>query len=52
MNVEKREKIIVDWIKNYCDKTSFEPKALVIGISGGIDSSVVSTLCALLVKKQ
>ena len=45
MNVEKREKIIVDWINNYCDSTSFEPKSLVIGISGGIDSSVVSTLC-------
>ena len=47
MNVEKREKIIVDWINNYCDETSFEPKSLVVGISGGIDSSVVSTLCAL-----
>jgi NAD+ synthase len=47
MNVEKREKIIVDWINDYCDKASFEPKSLVVGISGGIDSSVVSTLCAL-----
>jgi NAD+ synthase len=47
MNVEKRAKIIIDWINNYCDKTSYQPKALVIGISGGIDSSVVSTLCAL-----
>ena len=47
MNVEKREKIIVDWINDYCDKTSFELKSLVVGISGGIDSSVVSTLCAL-----
>ena len=47
MNVEKREKIIVDWINNYCDNTSFDPKSLIIGISGGIDSSVVSTICAL-----
>ena len=47
MNVEKRAKIIIDWINNYCDKTSFKPKSLVVGISGGIDSSVVSTLCAL-----
>ena len=47
MNVEKRKKIIVDWINEYCDNTSFEPKSLVIGISGGIDSSVVSTICAL-----
>ena len=47
MNVEKRVKIIVDWINNYCDNTSFDPKSLIIGISGGIDSSVVSTICAL-----
>ena len=47
MNVEKRAKIIIDWINNYCDQTSYKPKALVVGISGGIDSSVVSTLCAL-----
>ena len=47
MNVEKRKKIIVDWINHYCETTSFEPKSLVVGISGGIDSSVVSTLCAL-----
>jgi hypothetical protein len=51
MNVEKREEIIVDWINNYCDTTSFEPKSLVVGISGGIDSSVVSTLCALTKRK-
>ena len=47
MNAEKRAKIIKDWIANYCKNTSFEPKSLVIGVSGGIDSSVVSTLCAL-----
>ena len=51
MNVEKREKTIVEWINNYCNTTSFEPKSLVVGISGGIDSSVVSTLCALTKKK-
>ena len=47
MNVEKRTKIIVDWINDYCENTSFKPKSLIVGISGGIDSSVVSTLCAL-----
>ena len=47
MDVEKRAKIIVNWINNYCDNTSFEPMSLVVGISGGIDSSVVSTLCSL-----
>ena len=46
MKVEKRVKIIQDWIENYCKNTSFDPKALIVGISGGIDSSVVSTLCA------
>jgi|TARA_B110000438_G_scaffold301837_1_gene357774 NAD+ synthase len=47
MNVEQRVKIIIEWINNYCDNTSFKPESLIIGISGGVDSSVVSTLCAL-----
>ena len=51
MNVEKRAKIIIEWINNYCEKTSFNPKSLIVGISGGIDSSVVSTLCALTNRK-
>ena len=46
MEVKKRAKIITDWIDNYCDSASYKPKTLVVGISGGIDSSVVSTLCA------
>ena len=46
MDIKNRAKIITDWINNYCETTSFKPKALVVGISGGIDSSVVSTLCA------
>ena len=46
MEAKQRAKIITDWINNYCDTTSFNPKSLVVGISGGIDSSVVSTLCA------
>ena len=46
MEVKNRAKIITDWINTYCETASFNPKALVIGISGGIDSSVVSTLCA------
>ena len=47
MNVEQRAKIIIEWINDYCDNTSFKPESLIIGISGGVDSSVVSTLCAL-----
>ena len=46
MDVKKRAKIITEWIDHYCESTSYKPKALVVGISGGIDSSVVSTLCA------
>mgnify|MGYP001261878449 FL=1 len=51
MNVENRAKIIINWINNYCENTSFSPKSLVVGISGGIDSSVVSALCALTNRK-
>lgn len=36
---------ISDWIKNYANQNN--RKTLVVGISGGIDSSVVSTLCAM-----
>ena len=50
MDVKKRAKIITEWINNYCDSSSYKPKALVVGISGGIDS-VVSTLCANTGKK-
>ncbi len=35
---------IVNWIKDYAITNKFS--TLVIGISGGVDSSVVSTLCA------
>ena len=35
---------IVEWIKDYCNKYNLE--SLVVGVSGGIDSAVVSTLCA------
>ena len=46
MIVEKRAEIITKWIDDYCKNELFNPKSLVVGISGGIDSSVVSTLCA------
>ena len=51
MKIEKRAKFIKDWIDNYCKNTSFHPKSLVVGVSGGIDSAVVSTLCALTGRK-
>jgi len=46
MKVEKRAEKITKWIDDYCKNTSYQPKSLIVGISGGIDSSVVSTLCA------
>ena len=38
-------KHIVDWLIKYCNKSKMN--GFVIGVSGGIDSAVVSTLCAL-----
>ena len=35
---------IVSWITNYVNKNNL--RGLVVGVSGGIDSAVVSTLCA------
>ena len=46
MDVKKRAEIITKWINDYCSKMDPQPGALVVGISGGVDSSVVSTLCA------
>lgn len=44
MKVEKVKNHIVAWLKNYAEITHV--KGFVIGISGGVDSAVVSTLCA------
>jgi len=44
MKTPARVKHIVKWIKTYATKNNI--KTLVVGISGGIDSAVVSTLCA------
>ena len=51
MEVKKRAEIIQKWIDDYCNSVSFDLNSLVVGISGGIDSSVVSTLCALIGRK-
>ena len=51
MKVKKRAEIIEKWIDDYCNSVSFDLNSLVVGISGGIDSSVVSTLCALTGRK-
>ena len=43
-NYAELETSIVTWIQNYVSKNKL--KSLVVGVSGGIDSAVVSTLCA------
>ena len=44
MNTKDKINYISDWIKTYAKTNNF--KSLVIGISGGIDSAVTSTLSA------
>ena len=47
MNSAEKVKYISNWIKNYADQMPSKAQSLVIGISGGIDSSVSSTLSAM-----
>ena len=47
MEVSKKIVFIKDWILNYVNSMPKKAESLVIGISGGIDSSVTSTLCAM-----
>ena len=45
MNCEKVKQHIVKWLSDY--SANSRTNGFVIGISGGIDSAVTSTLCAL-----
>ena len=47
MNPSEKVKYISNWIKSYVDHMPNKAQSLVIGISGGIDSSVSSTLSAM-----
>ena len=47
MNPSEKVKFISNWIKSYVDQMPKKAESLVIGISGGIDSSVSSTLSAM-----
>ena len=47
MEVSKKAMFIKDWIFDYVNSMPKKAQSLVIGISGGIDSSVTSTLCAM-----
>lgn len=44
LNLEEINNHIVNWLKNYA--TTSGVKGFVVGISGGIDSALTSTLCA------
>ena len=46
MKTEERIQYILDWIKQYCNTIKYQPVTLVIGVSGGVDSAVTSTLSA------
>ncbi len=47
MQNSEKVKFISNWIKSYVDSMPTKAESLVIGISGGIDSSVSSTLSAM-----
>ena len=47
MEASKKIVFIKDWILNYVNSMPKKAESLVIGISGGIDSSATSTLCAM-----
>ena len=47
MEVSKKTIFIKDWILNYVNSMPKKAESLVIGISGGIDASVSSTLSAM-----
>ena len=45
MNSDKKIEHISNWIKEYIISLQFQSPSLIIGVSGGIDSAVTSTLC-------
>ena len=47
MKVSEKVNFISNWIKDYANNMPSKAESLVIGISGGIDSSVSSTLSAM-----
>lgn len=49
MQVEKIIDHIVNWLNDYCERSGLN--GFVVGVSGGIDSAVTSTLCAKTGKK-
>jgi NAD+ synthase len=52
MDVEKRVSIIKSWIVDYVNSMPKKASTLVVGVSGGIDSAVVSTISSMTGLKQ
>ena len=44
LQIEKTNTYIVNWLKKYAENAKVN--GFVVGISGGVDSAVTSTLCA------
>ena len=51
MKVSRKIEYIKEWILKYCKSMLKPANSLVVGVSGGIDSSVVSTICAMTGKR-
>ena len=51
MKASDRINFIKDWIIEYCNSMKKNPSCLIIGVSGGIDSAVTSTICSMTNKK-
>ena len=51
MKTPERIQYIKNWIIEYCRLMPKEPDSLVVGVSGGIDSSVVSAICSMTEKR-
>lgn len=49
MKTNEITKHITAWLSNYCDKAGLS--GFIVGISGGVDSALTSTLCAMTGKK-
>lgn len=49
MNSKAVSKYIVQWLDDYCEKAGLS--GFVVGISGGVDSALTSTLCAMTGRK-
>ena len=46
MQTSKRIEYIKNWIIQYCSTANNKPSSLIVGVSGGVDSAVTSTICA------